>query len=107
MNDDALFSGQPGESVVWMSHTDRIAKLPEGFQITASTDHCPIAAMSCSGRRLYTVQFHPEVNHSAHGRDMLYHFLYTVSWIPFNLRRCLYDLTPKPCGTIEFESKSI
>lgn len=44
--DDALFSGQPGESVVWMSHTDRIAKLPEGFQINASTDHCPIAAMS-------------------------------------------------------------
>lgn len=75
---DVLFSGLPGESVVWMSHTDRIAELPAGFQATASTDHCPVAAMSCPERRLYAVQFHPEVNHSVHGRDMLYHFLYAV-----------------------------
>ena len=68
----------PDETVVWMSHTDYISKLPPGFYKTASTAVCPVAAMEDSRRRFYAVQCHPEVTHSVDGDKMLRNFLYEV-----------------------------
>ena len=73
-----LFQGVPEKSTVWMSHTDRIESIPEGFAVAARTSDCPVAAMECSQRRLYAVQFHPEVTHSEYGRKILENFLYRV-----------------------------
>ena len=73
-----IFEGVPSDSVVWMSHTDRIHDLPEGFEISAFTDNCPVAAMENAEKKLYAVQFHPEVTHSVYGNVMLKNFLYNV-----------------------------
>ena len=75
---DILFENVPESSVCWMSHRDYISAAPEGFTVTATTDQCPTAAMCDSGRRIYGVQFHPEVTHTAYGRQMLHNFLYNV-----------------------------
>ena len=71
----ALFDGVKTESTVWMSHTDYIAQVPEGFHITAHTADCPVAAMEDSERRLYAVQFHPEVEHTEEGMKILRNFV--------------------------------
>ncbi|QHT59304.1 glutamine-hydrolyzing GMP synthase [Paenibacillus lycopersici] len=63
---------------VWMSHGDHVVELPKGFRVDASTDHAPIAAMSHAERKLYAVQFHPEVRHSVQGNEMIRNFLYNV-----------------------------
>ena len=73
-----LFQDVPAESIVWMSHTDRIEQLPQGFEITASTDNCPVAAMENEAKGIYAVQYHPEVTHSQFGSLMLKNFLYNV-----------------------------
>ena len=78
VSDDPLFSGVPTESVCWMSHTDYISALPPDFRITATTDKCPCAAFSAPERRLYGVQFHPEVTHTDYGRQILHRFLFSV-----------------------------
>ena len=76
--EDALFEGVSKTTVCWMSHTDYIAAVPQGFRTTAHTSVCPTAAMECAERRLYAVQFHPEVNHTEHGSEMLKSFLFKV-----------------------------
>ncbi|MBO7747959.1 glutamine-hydrolyzing GMP synthase [Paenibacillus sp. MWE-103] len=63
---------------VWMSHGDHVVELPSGFRVDASTDHAPIAAMSHPERKLFAVQFHPEVRHSVKGNEMIRNFLYNV-----------------------------
>lgn len=73
-----LFEGLPEKSITWMSHTDYIATVPAGFRTTAHTSVCPTAAMECPERKLYAVQFHPEVNHTEHGSKMLKSFLFKV-----------------------------
>lgn len=73
-----LFSDLAQQETCWMSHTDYINQVPAGFRITASTSTCPVAAMEDAQRKFYAVQFHPEVNHTPHGTDMLKHFLYDV-----------------------------
>ena len=73
-----LFSDVSEETTVFMSHTDYIAKVPEGFTITAHTEHCPVAGMEDGKRQIYAVQFHPEVQHSVEGQKMIHHFLYDV-----------------------------
>ena len=73
-----LFEGLPEQSVTWMSHGDFIARLPEGFRACAVTEHCPTGAIADEARGFYGVQFHPEVNHTAHGQDMIRNFLYRV-----------------------------
>ena len=73
-----LFKGIPEKSVVWMSHTDYISKVPEGFEITGTTGDCPCAAMENAGERIYAVQFHPEVTHSQFGKEILHNFLYEI-----------------------------
>ncbi len=78
----ALFAGLPNRLSVWMSHGDQIAALPPAFQITARTGNAPIAAMEGLNPRnnapVLGVQFHPEVNHTQHGADILRHFLYEI-----------------------------
>ncbi len=67
-----------GDTVCWMSHTDYIAEVPEGFRIVAHTDNCPVAAMENADRKLYATQFHPEVMHTKEGMKMLRNFVYDV-----------------------------
>lgn len=73
-----LFEGIDPENVFWMSHRDAISKIPAGFSVTAHTDKCPVAAMEAPERGLYAVQFHPEVEHSVQGTDILRNFLYGI-----------------------------
>ena len=73
-----LFRGVPPKSVCWMSHRDFVSRTPPGFSILAETDRCPCAAMGDDGRRLYGVQFHPEVTHTEYGDRILHNFLYEI-----------------------------
>lgn len=71
-----LFEGTPDEQSVWMSHGDACSAAPEGFAVTASTAVVPVAAFENDEKKLYGVQYHPEVMHSTHGQQVLEHFLY-------------------------------
>ena len=73
-----LFNGIHKEEICWMSHTDYVADVPEGFKIIASTDSCKISAMANDERKLYGVQFHPEVEHTPFGKDMLRNFVINI-----------------------------
>lgn len=73
-----LFDGVKETSLCWMSHTNYVEKLPDGFVSTATTPTCPVAAMENEARRLYGVQFHPEVMHTEEGNKVLHNFLYNV-----------------------------
>lgn len=74
-SDALMFKGLPEKGITWMSHTDYIAEVPEGFTVAAHTDVCPVAAMENRAKNLYAVQFHPEVNHTENGTSMLDKFL--------------------------------
>lgn len=76
--DSELFQGLKQQSVCWMSHTVSIAHVPDGFQITAESGSCPCAAMENPEKRLYATQFHPEVEHTLMGNEILKNFLYRV-----------------------------
>lgn len=76
--DSYIFKGLPKDSICWMSHTDQIIELPEGFKITASSENCKVAAMENETLKIYGLQFHPEVKHSQYGFDMIKNFLYNV-----------------------------
>jgi GMP synthase (glutamine-hydrolysing) len=71
-----LFEGTPAQQSVWMSHGDACSAAPEGFIVSASTGVVPVAAFENDAKRLYGVQYHPEVMHSTHGQQVLEHFLY-------------------------------
>ena len=73
-----LFKDVPEKSIVWMSHTDYISELPAGFRAVAHTENCPVAAMENKEKKLYAVQFHPEVNHTQYGVKMINSFLKNV-----------------------------
>ncbi len=73
-----LFDGIETKSQCWMSHTDYIMTPPAGFSVTAVTETCPAAAMENADKKLYGVQFHPEVMHTEHGFEILKNFLYKV-----------------------------
>ncbi len=73
-----LFKGLQKIGTTWMSHTDYIEKLPEGFTAVATTEQCPTAAMQNPQKRLYGLQFHPEVMHTENGTQILRNFLYEV-----------------------------
>lgn len=74
----AVLSDMGDANICWMSHTDFIERLPDGFSVTATTDGCPVAAYACPDKRLYGVQFHPEVNHTVNGTQIIRSFLYNV-----------------------------
>ena len=86
---DGLFAGIEPEQAVWMSHGDSIERLPDGFRATARTDSTPYAAVADPGRKLYGIQFHPEVVHTKRGRDILRNFVLEIAgarpnWTPAN-----------------------
>lgn len=74
----ALFENVSEKTICWMSHTDYIEKAPADFRVTAQTPVCPVAAMENAERKLYAVQFHPEVMHTQEGKQMLSNFVYGV-----------------------------
>ena len=71
-----LFAGTPADQVVWMSHGDAVQAAPEGVEVTASTSETPVAAFEDRSRKLFGLQWHPEVGHSQFGQDALKNFLY-------------------------------
>src|SRR5204863_9631639 len=77
-----LFDGLPPDQIVWMSHRDSVTAPPEGARVVAGSPSTPIAAFEEPRRRLYGVQFHPEVVHTPHGMDVLKNFLYNVADAP-------------------------
>ena len=77
-----VMSEWAGTSDCWMSHGDAIARAPEGFTVSASSPEAPVAAMEDVQRRLYAVQFHPEVAHTERGQELLATFLHHVAEIP-------------------------
>ena len=70
-----LFAGVEQETVCWMSHFDYISRIAPGFFTVAHTDNCPVAAAQCPDKKLYAIQFHPEVLHTVEGTKMLYNFV--------------------------------
>ena len=83
-----LFHGLPDILTVWMSHGDRVDTLPNGFEILGHTENCAIATFRSAGRKLYGVQFHPEVVHTSKGKRILKNFLCRIS-------ECVPDWTPR------------
>jgi len=86
-DDHPIFTGLPACIEVWMSHGDRVAQVPPGFKVIASTDHTQAAAMADDERRIYGIQFHPEVAHTPLGFELLKNFVYTIcqcqpAWTP-------------------------
>jgi GMP synthase (glutamine-hydrolysing) len=85
-----LLQDLPPTDTVWMSHGDAVTQAPGGFRVTASTDQIPIAAMEDPSHGMYSVQFHPEVSHTAHGQAVMKRFLYDgcdllPDWTPTNI----------------------
>jgi GMP synthase (glutamine-hydrolysing) len=79
LGESILFHDLPAEQRVWMSHGDSVTEAPPGFRVTAVTGGSPVAAMEDPERRIYGVQFHPEVVHTPHGMDILKNFLYLAA----------------------------
>jgi len=75
---DPLFAGLEGRQRIWMNHRDVVGAVPEGFRRVGRTDTCAVAAMAAPARRLYAVQFHPEVVHTARGTEYLSNFVFRV-----------------------------
>ena len=76
--DSKLLKGIDAHEICWMSHTDYVTELPEGFSVIGTTPTCPAAAIECPEKGFYGVQFHPEVNHTPKGTDMIRNFLFEV-----------------------------
>ncbi len=99
-----LFEGlPPGPQQIWMSHRDQVEQPPEGFSVLGSTDTCSIAAMGDAVRRLYGVQFHPEVVHTAYGREILENFVFRIcgcqpDWNPKHRIPLLLDSIRRAAG---------
>jgi GMP synthase (glutamine-hydrolysing) len=93
---DTILNGIEGRQQVWMSHRDVVTSVPGGFEVLASTETCAIAAMSSPSRRLFAVQFHPEVAHTPCGLTILKNFLFDVchcerDWDPAGQIQSLED----------------
>lgn len=77
-NSSKLFKDLEEDQITWMSHIDQVVELPDGFEKIAGTKNTKIAAMANVERRLYGMQYHPEVNHTEHGLNMLENFLFNI-----------------------------
>ena len=73
-----LFKGLPDKFVVWMSHGDRVAEIPAGFKVSATSDNCPYAAIRNEEKRFFGIQFHPEAVHTQHGNQILSNFVFGI-----------------------------
>jgi GMP synthase (glutamine-hydrolysing) len=80
--DSVLLGGQPESQTTWMSHGDSVSEAPEGFEVLASSSSTPVAAFASDERKLYGVQWHPEVKHSAFGQAVLENFLHRAAGLP-------------------------
>ena len=85
---DPLFAGLAGRQQIWMSHRDVVGQLPPGFTVAGSTGTCAVAAIAAPARKLYGLQFHPEVVHTTRGRDYLSNFVFRVC-------QCTRDWDPR------------
>ncbi|HEY6741898.1 MAG TPA: glutamine-hydrolyzing GMP synthase [Lapillicoccus sp.] len=104
VSSSTLFEGQPAEQSVWMSHGDSVTAVPAGMRVTASTDGAPVAAFEDDARRLYGVQWHPEVMHSAYGQRVLENFLWRgaglpADWTPANVADTLVSQVREQVGS--------
>lgn len=88
IDDSDIFSGIPKKTSVWMSHGDRVLELPAGFSTIASSGNSPIAAIKSHSNRIFGIQFHAEVVHTAYGKEILSNFI-------FKIARCEGDWTPR------------
>jgi GMP synthase (glutamine-hydrolysing) len=77
-----LLGDQPADQTTWMSHGDSVSKAPEGFEVLASSASTPVAAFASDARKLYGVQWHPEVKHTQYGQAVLENFLHNAAGIP-------------------------
>ncbi len=77
-NPTALFKNMPAQLTVWMSHGDHVAAMPDGFRALAGSRACSIAAMAQVGQKLFGLQFHPEVAHTARGAEILHNFIFRI-----------------------------
>ena len=98
-----LYKGIDDDSICWMSHTDYIKQVPEGFAVSSFTENCPTASMENVEKKLYAVQFHPEVHHTPFGQDLLKNFLYDVcgcdgSWTMANFAKTKIEEIKKTVG---------
>ncbi|MFJ6679730.1 glutamine-hydrolyzing GMP synthase [Microbacterium sp. NPDC091382] len=82
VTDNVLLAGQPVDQNVWMSHGDQVSAAPAGFEVLARTAATPVAAFADDDRKLYGVQWHPEVKHSDHGQRVLENFLHKAAGLP-------------------------
>ncbi|MDW7998614.1 MAG: glutamine-hydrolyzing GMP synthase [Thermodesulfovibrio sp.] len=73
-----IFADIPKETIVWMSHADKITEMPDGFIKLAHTENSPYAAMADKGRKIYALQFHPEVVHTEEGKKILKNFVFKI-----------------------------
>jgi len=100
---NGLLAGVPQDTTVWMSHGDQVQALEGGFTPIASTPTCPLAAVKHASRPFYGVQFHPEVTHTPHGREVLSNFLYKIcgcagTWQMGNYIELAVDAVRKQVG---------
>ncbi len=98
-----LLQGVPEQSTVWMSHGDKVTSLPNGFSVMAHSADCPFGAVGDPSRRLYGVQFHPEVAHSEHGARVLRNFVLDIcglsgDWQPANIAEHLIEQIKEQVG---------
>jgi GMP synthase (glutamine-hydrolysing) len=98
-----LLDGTPPSQQVWMSHGDKVAAAGEGMRVLASSPNSEIAAFAHPERRLFGVQFHPEVQHTVHGRSILGNFLFKIcgcsaDWLPENIVREKVDEIRRATG---------
>jgi len=77
-----LFAGQPSDQTTWMSHGDQVQSAPPGFEVLASTEATTVAAFGSPEKKMYGVQWHPEVKHSEHGQAVLENFLHEIAGLP-------------------------
>ena len=89
VNDSDLYTGIPQNTKVWMSHGDRVVKLPDGWQVNAESSNNFIAGLANSDAKRYATQFHPEVAHTENGQEILHNFLFKIAkcdsnWTPGN-----------------------
>ena len=103
-----LFAGLEAQEIVWMSHGDRVEEAPEGFEVIGGSDACPIGAIRDRQRRLFGVQFHPEVRHTPKGQEILSNFLFRICrLLPLWTMRSFIEVTTQAISREVGEGKVI
>ena len=82
VGDSDLLADMPAAFDVWMSHFDAVSAAPKGFRVAARTADAPVAVLENSARKIWAVQYHPEVMHTEHGQSLLRRFLHELAKIP-------------------------